>query len=123
MNNSMFEIKPYWDGDTWVFDDDRVGLVREPFVVGVPEMINELVKDIPNAQEGFRMLFSMHPFPSHTHSIKRLGAESGWTWYQMEQEPKLKGWLCPALFKYVLSAPERMYVKAVRASGQKQEGE
>jgi len=40
MNNSMFEIRPYWDGYTWVFDDERVGLVQEPFVEGVPEMIN-----------------------------------------------------------------------------------
>ena len=119
MNNSMFEIKPYWDGDTWVFDDERVGLVMEPFVVGVPEMIDFLVKDISDVRNGFRMLFSMHPFPSHTHSIKRLQPESGGMWYQMEQEPKLKGWLCPALFKYVPSAPERMYVKAVRSSRQK----
>jgi hypothetical protein len=35
-----------------------VGLVQESFVGGVPEMIDELVADIPNARNGFRLLFS-----------------------------------------------------------------
>ena len=40
MHNSIFVIKPYkWEG-LWVFDDDRVGLVREPFVAGADRMID-----------------------------------------------------------------------------------
>jgi hypothetical protein len=38
---------------TWVFDDEAAGLVREPFVGGVPAMIDELVSDIPDAESGF----------------------------------------------------------------------
>ena len=57
VNNSLFVIAPYWDSGTWVFDDERVGLVREPFVLGVPDMIDHLVRDIPDAREGFRMIF------------------------------------------------------------------
>ena len=34
MKNSIFVIKPYkWNG-MWVFDDERVGLDKEPFVAG-----------------------------------------------------------------------------------------
>jgi putative methionine-R-sulfoxide reductase with GAF domain len=34
MNNSIFVIKPYkWEG-MWVFDDPKLGLVKEPFVGG-----------------------------------------------------------------------------------------
>src|SRR5688572_14638590 len=40
--NSMMVIAPYWQIGTWVFDDSATGLVREPFVAGVPEMIDEL---------------------------------------------------------------------------------
>ena len=50
VNNSLFVIAPYWDSGTWVFDDERVGLVREPFVLGVPDMIDHLVRDIPDAR-------------------------------------------------------------------------
>ncbi len=43
MSNVLMVIAPYWYQGTWVFDDESVGLVREPFVSGVPEMIDELV--------------------------------------------------------------------------------
>jgi hypothetical protein len=56
--NQINVIAPYWleSAETWVFDDERVGLVQEPFVSGVPEMIGDLVRDIPNARAGFRLL-------------------------------------------------------------------
>ena len=56
-SNSIMVILPYRYGGTWVFDDESVGLVREPFVAGVPEMIDVLVADVPNAEEGFRLSF------------------------------------------------------------------
>ena len=60
MANQILVIAPYWldSVETWVFDDDAVDLVQEPFVSGVPEMIDELVADIPKARKGFRLLFS-----------------------------------------------------------------
>ena len=60
MANQILAIAPYWldSVETWVFDDEAVDLVQEPFVSGVPEMIDELVADFPNAKNGFRMLFS-----------------------------------------------------------------
>ena len=54
MANILMVIVPYWYQGTWVFDDESVGLNKEPFVAGVPEMIDDLVKDIPNARGGFR---------------------------------------------------------------------
>src|SRR5688572_7807721 len=63
--NSIMVIRPYWDHGTWVFDDAAAGLTREPFVAGIPEMINTLVKDIPNARNGFRLTFSASPFPGY----------------------------------------------------------
>ena len=53
MSNSIIVIFPYIYQDTWVFDDEQVGLVKEPFVEGMPEIINIFVKDIPNANKGF----------------------------------------------------------------------
>ena len=55
--NAIMVISPYRYQGTWVFDDASAGLVREPFVAGIPEMIDHLVSDIPNAESGFRLHF------------------------------------------------------------------
>ena len=48
MQNALFVIEPYqWNG-IWVFDDPRVGLVQEPFVSGMPEIIDQAVQEIPD---------------------------------------------------------------------------
>ncbi|MBU6236999.1 MAG: hypothetical protein KGQ51_04155 [Planctomycetes bacterium] len=113
MTNSLFAIAPYWleDRKMWVFDDAAVNLVQEPFVSGIPEMIDDLVSDIPNAHQGFRMIFSAGPFPGYQRKLTRLREEFGGNWYRAD-EPPMEGWLCPALFKYYDEAPETIYVKA-----------
>ena len=114
MANQILAIALYWleSVGTWVFDDDAVDLVQEPFVSGIPEMINELVADIPNAKQGFRLLFSASPFPGYQRNLTRLRDEFvGW-WYSSDQ-PEGEGWLCPALFRYFDDAPQGIYVKAV----------
>jgi len=110
-SNSIFVIFPYRAEGTWVFDDDRVGLVREPFVSGIPEMIDRLVEDIPNAEKGFRLLFSAGPFPGSTVKLVWRREEYGGNWYFAEQLGA-EGWLCPALFKYFEAAPRGLYAKA-----------
>ncbi len=55
MKNSIFVINPYkWNG-MWVFDDERVGLDKEPFVAGADTMIDTAVelKGIPSADTDF----------------------------------------------------------------------
>src|SRR3954453_8207886 len=70
--NAMLVIAPYWYNGTWVFDDEAAGLQREPFVAGVPEMIDVLVKDIPEARSGFRLLFAASPFPGSQKKLTWL---------------------------------------------------
>lgn len=113
MPNRIGVIAPYWldDAECWVFDDPSVGLVREPFVAGVTEMIDDLVRDIPQAQLGFRLLFSSSPFPGFTRELTWLREEMDGNWYRLEGL-NLEGWLCPALFHYFDAAPRVLYVKA-----------
>jgi hypothetical protein len=109
--NSIMVLTPYRHAGTWVFDDPAVGLRREPFVAGIPEMMNEMVKDIADADQGFRLLFSAQPFPGYTHKLVwRRGDKTG-NWYYSEQYGK-EGWLCPGLFKYYRNAPKEIYAKA-----------
>ena len=109
--NSIMVIQPYRHAGTWVFDDPAVGLVQEPFVSGVPEMIDILVKDIPDASAGFRLLFSAAPFPGYDVRLEWRRGEYGGNWYHAPQYER-EGWLCPALFQYFQQAPRELYVKA-----------
>src|SRR4051812_48395546 len=74
--NAIMVIAPYWYNGTWVFDDPAVGLRREPFVAGVPEMIDVLVKDVHDSKDGFRLLFSATPFPGHQKTLNWVRGDS-----------------------------------------------
>jgi len=111
MANAMMVIFPYRYEGMWVFDDDATDLVREPFVSGIPEIIDILVKDIPNAQKGFKLLFSGNPFPGYQVELVWLREEYGGNWYRWEEKNQ-EGWLCPALFKYFGTTPPKIYCQA-----------
>ena len=108
--NAIMVIAPYWYNGTWVFDDPAVGLKREPFVAGVPEMI-DVVKDIPDAREGFRLTFSAKPFPGHQKTLTWLRGDSNGNFYKLN-DPPVEGWICPAMFKYYKTPPDNLYVQA-----------
>src|SRR5688572_30011611 len=109
--NSLFAIAPYKSNGFWVFDDPGVGLRQEPFVSGADDFIEALAADIPNAEAGFKLVFSPQPFPGYTRRFELSRAEHGGTWYRWP-ESGAEGWLCPALFKYFETAPQEIYVKA-----------
>jgi hypothetical protein len=109
--NSIGLIAPYKYEGMWVFDDPAVGLRREPFVAGIDTMIDRRVASIPNAEAGFRLLFSASPFPGYAVEIEWRREEYGGNWYYSRQF-NMEGWLCPALFKYFDKAPPKLYVRA-----------
>lgn len=111
MPNSIVGIFPYKYEDMWVFDDPKVDLVREPFVSGMLQIIDILVKNIPSADEGFKLLFSDTPFPGYQASLVWLKQEYQGNWYYWEEKDK-QGWLCPALLKYFAKAPTQIFCKA-----------
>jgi hypothetical protein len=111
--NQLFIIAPYWSCGTWCFDDLERGLVREPFVMGADAMISTLLRDVgvEDPESGFKLIFSTRPFAGHQREALLVREEAGGAWYRTE-EPAQEGWLCPALFKYMASVPERIYVRA-----------
>lgn len=110
--NAIQAIMPYRQFGTWVFDDPDAGLVREPFVLGIPEMIDVMVSDIPNAKDGFRLNFSITKPPAKAksvHHIKLMALEKGGAWYR-DVETRMCGWLCPATLLYFQIFPEEVYI-------------
>jgi hypothetical protein len=109
-SNALMVIFPYKHKGTWVFDDADVDLVKEPFVFGIPEMIDTLVADIENADEGFKLIFSQNAFPGYQLNLTWIREECEGNWYSLNGVEE--GWLCPALLKYFETAPSEIYAKA-----------
>lgn len=129
--NQIHVIRPYRFGSSWVFDDERVGLVREPFVESAGQIIDVVVEKLPDAGEGFTLLFSSDAFMGyqkllhHVTKAEHYGdptlanlmephEEFGGHWYRLHDvvKPHIDGWLCAALFKYFDKAPKHIYVQA-----------
>lgn len=111
MANSIHVIAPYKYEGTWVFDDARVGLIREAFVSGADLILDRLTAPIPDAENGFRLLFSATPFPGYALKVEWVREEYDGNWYRAA-EFELEGWLCPALYLYYEQAPKEIYIKA-----------
>ena len=122
-NNTLMIIHPYKDNGTWVFDDKATGLVKEPFVAGMPEIIDNMVESngIDNAEDGFTAVFSGDRFPGYDYYLTWNSEEHGGNWYSYppyqgsfqgnHSSNTITGWLCPALFKYFDKAPSRIYIQ------------
>ena len=111
--NAIQIIRPYWHDGTWVFDDDRFTLSREPFIAGADTVISRLVEGIPNARAGFKLIFSSIPFPGAQLEVTRTspGDGTGGTYYRAGQF-NLDAWLCPALLHYFPEPPPKIFAKA-----------
>lgn len=108
--NQINLISPYIDNGMWVFDDDKVGLVKEPFVAGADVMLTVFTQHFAAPHKGFNLLFSGAPFVGATHVLHRIEPEHDGWWYG-DEDSGMAGWLCPALFKYFKDAPEEIHVQ------------
>jgi hypothetical protein len=110
--NSIRAIHPYVDDGLLVFDDESVGLVKEPFVGGADEVLAVLAAGVcgDEWQDGFTILFSDSPFRGYQARMDWLRKEYDGNVYWSE-DIGMEGWLCPALLKYFKSAPKRLYIQ------------
>jgi hypothetical protein len=110
--NTILAICPYKHAGLWVFDDERAGLVQEPFIGGADTIIDKAVeaKGIADATNGFRLIFSAGQFPGYDFRFTWVRAGDGGNWYH-SADFQMDGWLCPALFKYFETAPNEIFAK------------
>lgn len=105
--NQIMTIHPYKFEGQWVFDDASKGLDKEPFVSGADDILDHITQIIPGAEKGVTILFSSKPFPGVLYGLTRAEEEQGGWWYEMGD---MRGWLCPALFKYFDKAPDEIWI-------------
>jgi hypothetical protein len=113
--NAINVIRPYRYEGMWVFDDPSVGLSKEPFVSGTDTLIDRATASIPDAENGFTLIFSGTPFPSANLSLDWRREEAEGNWYYSPDFDS-EGWLCPALFKYFDKAPKRIFIQIKTAN-------
>ena len=108
--DDIVAIYPYKVEGRWVFDDETVGLIQEPFVSGANAIMERMTQDIPGAEDGFRLRFSQKEFPASMAVFEWRREEFGGNWYY-SPDFDLEGWLSPALLRYFDEPPKRLYTK------------
>ena len=108
--NSIFVIQPFRKYGTWIFNDDARGLVEEPFVIGMPQILDRIINDINCNQ--FTALFSEIEIPEYDVLLEKDNTKINamGTWYKCEKIG-MSGWLCPALNIYFPQSPDKIYIK------------
>lgn len=104
--NQINQIEIYRTASGWSFDDPSVGLVAEPFVCGIPEIIDVF----SGKADRVTATFSKEWFPSYEFILYLKREENGGGWYLAEVIDK-EGWLCPAVLRYFETLPETIYVR------------
>ena len=96
------------EGKNWIFDDERLGIVKEPFVEGTSEMIDSL---IPEEEWG-----DEHVVTASDYALKGeyyltflidFDKETSWSTYHCLGFGQHK--LCPVLLKYFEEPPQDIY--------------
>lgn len=114
MKNSIFTISPYKHYGGWVFDDDRVGLVKEAFVAGADTLLDKMAE----GRDRVTLNFADFPFPDHDVMVDRVEAVDtdiegyGTNYYCKEFDHDL--WLCPALNLYYPESPKQIFIKVIK---------
>ena len=108
--NSIKVIFPYKYKGMWVFDDEKFGLDKEPFIAGADQIIEYMTASIPDAEDGFILIFSANLFPDYQAKLEWECEQYEGNWYY-DPQSKIKGWLCPAMFNYFDEAPTSLYIK------------
>lgn len=119
MHNSMLALQLYRNAGTWCFTDESRNLTNEPFVLGMPTIIDKVIKDNNIDSPTPTVIFSSEEFPQCQGYLAYEMFEQGGVWYSLQELHKplkypgetLQGWLCPATLKFFDTHPKRIYFK------------
>jgi len=106
----------------WVFDDQMYGLEKEALVSGTDKVLDHAVAMFKLPKK-FSLTFSNEPIDSYqiVGDWESNGSNSGsyismgnwykWTLSNGSTVKVIRGWLCPALYNYFSTPPNKIYIK------------
>ena len=111
--NALQIIYPYKEKGSWVFDDETTGLVKEPFVLGVDKILDNLTgyHDLKDSKP-ITAIFSAKAFPG-SKQLTKLRMEEGGGWYK-DEETGQEGWFCPATLHYFKKHPDKIHYQVIK---------
>ena len=109
--DALIEIEVYWYANAWRFDDRLSRLSKQRIFTGFQRVLGDLVKDVYNANNGFRLLLSDSHFPGHQRCLI-LEGESVNGWLYKTDDNTEEGQLSPLLLRYFSEPPETIYLMA-----------
>ena len=124
MTNSMHCIRIYRHQGTWAFTDGDHDLINEPFVAGIPQFIDFIIRqDKKDPRDGeYIVTFSRNQFPTAVYELKFDRDDMGGAWYKCEPCNSRvngtvggEGWLCPATLNYFEDFPRSIFVQITPA--------
>ena len=107
MNNTIFTIKPYKDGDYWFFDEPAMGIYRELFVDSASQQISMVAKEKGIKKKKLTISFSEYFFPNADVVLSHLETTEGdgnWYW---DAKRKHKSWYCSCLLRFFPHNPPK----------------
>ena len=107
--NFLYKLTLRRSGSVWIFDDPSRGIVNEPFVAGMPEIIDEFA----GGSGLIDVLFAPAKFPGANMHLIKLEDDCGGATYRLDSTG-MTGWLCPVLLQYMSPAPEDIYTQVMQ---------
>jgi hypothetical protein len=123
----------------WAFDFPALGIMQEPFVDGIPEILESAIESelriradkeggifpvVATRLPGFIVMFEtsqackerppiLEPHRGRiTIELQKVEPKNGGTVYK-DTTTNMQGWLCPALNKFFPESPETIWVRVV----------
>jgi len=111
LNNSIYVIHPYIKDGIWMYDDDKMDIKEEPFVLGADDFLTLIAE----GKDKVSLMFSKKEMPfEDVITLKRLaGYGDGYYYKSSLNSPIL--WLCGVTKLYFGGKhPEIIYVHVIK---------
>lgn len=106
---TLHELEVYPTGCGWAFDDPRREIVREPFVEGMPQIIDLLIEESSFPRALFTLGICDQLYSGAQISLTYDRSEAGGAWYTCPQYD-LSGWFSHRLYDYYDAPPQTLYL-------------
>ena len=106
--NQINVLHIFKENGVWMFNDEEIGLFKEPFVSSMGDIIEMFV----DGRDKFKAFISHSPIHQGTLILQRIEDGMDGLYRIYDNDPSsVIGWLCPALLKYFEYYPKFIYVK------------
>lgn len=111
-NNAVKRIELYKRGSTWLFDDEYLNIVGEPFVCGASEAIQYIVDSLQIKDKEHLVIIFGEKLGDWDAEITLTKDGGDNAWYELKMgDVLMRLWLCPCLCRFFSNPPKTIFIK------------